>query len=60
MAVPKKRTSKQRKLKRRTHQVLTPVVLTQCKKCNAKYRPHHVCPNCGTYGEKSVLFIKKD
>lgn len=60
MAVPKKRTSKQRKLKRRTHQVLRAVKLSKCPKCGASYQPHHVCLSCGHYAQRTVLYIKQD
>jgi len=29
--------------------------LVPCPQCHALRRPHHICPNCGTYrGEKYI------
>ncbi|MGD8322588.1 MAG: 50S ribosomal protein L32 [Gemmatimonadota bacterium] len=57
MAVPKKRTSKQRKRKRRTHYKADPVATSTCPKCGDPKVPHRVCPSCGYYGGKPVLEI---
>ncbi len=49
MAVPKRKTSKARRDKRRaTHKIAIPVVAT-CTVCSAPKLPHRVCPSCGTY-----------
>lgn len=55
MAVPKKRTSKQRKRKRRTHYKADAVAVSLCPKCGDHRRPHHVCRSCGYYGDRAVL-----
>jgi large subunit ribosomal protein L32 len=47
MAVPKRRTSKARKGKRRSHQHLKPQQNTYCKRCGEPIRPHLVCWHCG-------------
>ncbi len=53
MAVPKRRTSKSRRNKRRTHQGLSVPVLVECSNCGAMIRPHNTCYKCGYYqGEK--------
>jgi large subunit ribosomal protein L32 len=49
MAVPKRRTSKSRKRKRRTHYKATAPTLAPCPKCGEPRVPHRVCPNCGYY-----------
>ncbi|SHE60140.1 large subunit ribosomal protein L32 [Seinonella peptonophila] len=49
MAVPKRRTSKTRKRKRRTHFKLTAPNLVSCPQCSSKKLSHHVCPECGYY-----------
>jgi len=55
MAVPKRRTSKSRKLKRRNHDRAVTVAIQACERCGDPRRPHRVCPNCGYYGgEKRV------
>jgi len=55
MAVPKKRTSKQRKRKRRTHYKAGVPAHQACTRCGDFRRPHHVCPTCGHYGGEAVL-----
>ena len=52
MAVPKRRSSKTSKLKRRMHDKLLHPVIVACKGCGAKIAPHRVCPDCGSYKEK--------
>ncbi|MGI9038139.1 MAG: 50S ribosomal protein L32 [Gemmatimonadota bacterium] len=60
MAVPKRRTSKQRKRKRRGGQVIAKSPPTQsCGRCGDPHRPHHVCPSCGYYGEREVLRVEE-
>lgn len=55
MAVPKKRTSKTRKRKRRTHWKLKNPNIIKCSNCDEYIMPHRVCPECGHYkGEKVV------
>ena len=55
MAVPKKRTSSQRRDKRRaTHRVSAPR-LNRCPQCQSPRLPHRVCPVCGTYAGREVI-----
>jgi large subunit ribosomal protein L32 len=54
MAVPKRKTSKSRRDKRRTHVKLTTPTLVECSQCHQPKRPHHVCPTCGTYRGREV------
>lgn len=49
--VPKRKTSKQRKHKRRTHHALIPQNLVDCKNCSTKFN--------NTKFANSVAFIKK-
>lgn len=58
MAVPKRRTSKSRKRKRRTHYKAAAVALQPCPRCAAPRRPHRVCPNCGYYGGAKRLEVE--
>jgi large subunit ribosomal protein L32 len=58
MAVPKKKTSKQRKNKRRTHYKITAPTTISCQNCGATVRYHRVCSECGHY--KGNLVIEKD
>jgi large subunit ribosomal protein L32 len=55
MAVPKERTSKARRDRRRSHLALTRPSLVPCQQCRQLKRPHHVCLNCGTYNGREVL-----
>lgn len=57
MAVPKKKTSKARRDKRRTNWKVLPPNLALCPQCKEPKLPHHVCPNCGTYKGKKVLEV---
>ena len=58
MAVPKKKTSKARRDKRRTHDVAEMPAFGICSKCGEQKRLHHICEKCGHYDGK--LVIKKD
>lgn len=49
MAVPKHKTSKARRDKRRTHWKLSVPAVVECPQCHQPKRPHRVCPNCGYY-----------
>jgi large subunit ribosomal protein L32 len=58
MAVPKRKTSKSRRDKRRAqHSIETPRV-NICPQCHSPKRPHHVCPTCGTYKGREVEPIR--
>jgi len=59
MAVPKGKTSKARRDKRRSSvwKLETPS-LVKCKHCGELITPHRVCGNCGYYGGKEV--VKKE
>jgi large subunit ribosomal protein L32 len=60
MAVPKRRTSKQRKRKRRTHFKAEAVSTQACPRCGDPKLPHRVCPTCGFYREEAVLEVELD
>ena len=58
MAHPKRKTSRQRRDKRRTHvKAKTPTIMT-CQNCGASVRYHRVCPECGHY--KGKLAVEKE
>jgi large subunit ribosomal protein L32 len=59
MAVPKRRTSKQRKRKRRGHDVAQAVAHQACPRCGDPRRPHRVCPNCGHYGDREIVRVEE-
>ncbi len=52
MAVPKRKVSRARRGKRRSHDALKPLSVSQCSQCTEPKRPHTVCPHCGTYRGK--------
>ncbi len=53
--LPKQRTSKGRRDRRRAHHALRRPHLVQCPECNHKRFPHHVCPNCGYYQGREII-----
>ncbi len=57
MAAPKKRTSRQKKLQRRTHWKLNPPNVTRCSSCNEPTLSHQVCPSCGTYRGRKMIAV---
>ncbi len=54
VAVPKKKTSKSRRDRRRANTRILAPVLTVCPQCHEPVRPHHVCANCGHYRGREV------
>jgi large subunit ribosomal protein L32 len=60
MAVPKRRTSKTRKLKRRTHFKLNVPGMHPCPQCGEQKQSHRVCGACGYYKGAEVEGVKKD
>jgi len=59
MAHPKRRHSKARKNKRRTHKHLSAPQLNKCPNCGAPKIAHRICLSCGYYDGKKILDIKK-
>jgi len=55
MAHPKRRSSKARHRKRKTHQFLEAAPLSRCPRCGAEGLPHRVCENCGFYRDRKIL-----
>jgi len=55
MIVPKRRTSKTRKNKRRSHHALAEPARALCPQCNEPKLPPRVCANCGTYRGRTVI-----
>jgi large subunit ribosomal protein L32 len=49
MPVPKRRTSKSKRNKRRAHDALTAVNAISCPQCGEPALPHRICRHCGTY-----------
>ncbi len=55
MAVPKKRTSRTRRDKRRANHKAGKARLNNCPRCHSPRLPHRVCPTCGTYKGREVI-----
>lgn len=55
MAHPKRKTSKQRRNKRRTHYVAQIPTISTCSNCNSSVLYHHVCPVCGFYRGRLLI-----
>ena len=56
MAVPKRKTSKARRDKRRSsHWKLETPNMSVCPKCGAFRMPHRACKACGTYNGRTVV-----
>ena len=55
MAVPKRKKSKSKRDKRRTHQKLNAPNLATCPQCGEAVAPHHACPSCGSYKGRTVI-----
>ena len=55
MGVPKRKTSRSRRDKRRNHQRLAVPSLSTCPQCGAALLPHRICPSCGFYREREVV-----
>jgi len=60
MAVPKRRTSKSKRDKRRAHDALTAPQWVTCKRCGARTLPHRACKACGHYGDRQVLPVAEE
>jgi large subunit ribosomal protein L32 len=55
MAVPKRRQSKTRSRKRRSHDAITLANPSACPSCGEPKMPHRVCPACGQYKDRQVV-----
>lgn len=55
MPVPKRRTSKSKRDKRRTHKKTAAPNVTECSECGEVKLPHHACRSCGSYKGREVI-----
>ncbi|MBH49385.1 MAG: 50S ribosomal protein L32 [Candidatus Marinimicrobia bacterium] len=55
MALPKRRQSKTRGKKRRTHYKPAEVNYSDCPQCGSTKLPHRTCQNCGYYKGRPVI-----
>ncbi len=56
-ALPKRKISKARRGKRRSHLALKTPQFDYCPQCHSPKLPHHACPVCGTYAGREVIEI---
>lgn len=57
MALPKRRHSRSRRDKSRTHMRLASPALTRCPECGSVKLSHRICPTCGTYKGRKLIVI---
>ena len=57
MAVPKKKTSKCKKLARQKSHKRPMASAHICDNCGAPRESHRVCPSCGYYGGRQVVTV---
>lgn len=60
MPNPKRRHSRQRRRKRRTHDSLAPGQLGECPNCHEPKLPHRACPHCGYYRGRAVVAVETE
>ncbi|MFH1856461.1 MAG: 50S ribosomal protein L32 [Candidatus Omnitrophota bacterium] len=59
MPNPKRRHSKTRRDKSRTHQKVAVPELNTCSQCGASKATHRVCLSCGYYNGEKILDVEK-
>jgi len=60
MAVPKRKTSKQRRNTRSTANInITAPTLAECSHCHELKQSHEVCPKCGYYNGQQIIEFKE-
>lgn len=60
MIAPKRRTSKSKRNKRRSHHALSEPPRAVCPSCGEPKVPHRVCGNCGQYRDRTVVETDED
>ena len=58
MALPKRRLSKTRGRKRRTHYKLDAPAVAVCPNCLQPTQPHRLCPHCGHYRGREIVAVE--
>lgn len=59
MAHPKRKTSKTRRDKRRTHYKSSAPTVATCQNCGTPHLYHRACPACGYYKGQQVIAVKE-
>jgi large subunit ribosomal protein L32 len=55
--LPKRKLSKGKRGRRRSHDALGVPKLVECSQCHQLTLPHRVCPNCGYYRGRQVIDV---
>ena len=59
MANPKRRHSKARRDRRRSHDALPSPPAATCAQCGEVKLPHRACPHCGHYRGREVVDVEE-
>ncbi len=59
MANPKRRNTRSRRGKRRSHDAVTAPGRSLCTTCFEPKPPHQVCPHCGSYKGREVIEVEE-
>lgn len=59
MPNPKRRHSKARRDRRRSHDALSNPPAATCSQCGEVKLPHRACPHCGYYRGREVVAIEE-
>ncbi|MBI4417286.1 MAG: 50S ribosomal protein L32 [Ignavibacterium sp.] len=59
MPNPKRRHSKSRSRKRRTHYKASAPNTVECPNCHEQRLSHRACPNCGYYNGRSIIIPRE-
>lgn len=57
---PKRKISKARRDRRRSHDALITSNLIACSNCGEMALQHTVCPSCGFYKGREIIEVKKE
>ena len=60
MGLPKRKTSKSKRNKRRSHDALTAPQWLTCSQCGEPVVPHRICAACGYYGGRQVITVAEE
>ncbi len=58
MALPKRKISRSKRDKGRTHKKLTATQYTTCPQCQEVKLPHRVCMDCGYYNGQEIIRLE--
>ncbi|MCW5873737.1 MAG: 50S ribosomal protein L32 [Anaerolineales bacterium] len=58
--LPKRKTSKGRRDRRRAHDALQARNTVTCSNCGQMRLPHQVCANCGYYKGREVVKVERE